>query len=103
MEMARLPTIIDMKASRILIFTLATMCFAQTRDADFAKLADAYFNDVLFQYDPAQGTAAGFHQYDALMPTFSRAEIQAGVAALRKYETAVQNFDPRGLSPAATA
>jgi uncharacterized protein (DUF885 family) len=92
-----------MKASRILIFSLATMSFAQTRDADFAKLADGYFNDVLFRYDPAQGTASGFHQYDALMPTFSRAEIQAAVAGLRKYETAAQNFDSRGLSPTATA
>ena len=92
-----------MKASRILIFSLATMSFAQTRDADFAKLADGYFTDVLFQYDPAQGTASGFHQYDALMPTFSRAEIQAAVAVLRKYETAAQNFDPRGLSPTAAA
>jgi uncharacterized protein (DUF885 family) len=92
-----------MKASRILIFSLATMSFAQTRDADFAKLADGYFNDVLFQYDPVQGTASGFHQYDALMPTLSRAEIQAAVAGLRKYETAAQSFDPRGLSPAAAA
>ncbi len=92
-----------MKACRILLFTLATMCFAQTRDADFAKMADSYFNDVLFHYDPAQGTAAGFHQYDALMPTFSKAEIQAEIAALRQYETAAQNFDPRGLSPTAAA
>jgi uncharacterized protein (DUF885 family) len=92
-----------MKACRILLFTLATMCFAQTRDADFAKMADSYFNDVLFHYDPAQGTAAGFHQYDALLPTFSKAEIQAEIAALRQYETAAQNFDPRGLSPTAAA
>src|ERR1700733_14870678 len=92
-----------MKASRILIFTQATMSFAQTRDADFAKLADGYFNEVLFRYDPAQGTASGFHQYDALMPTFSRAEIQAAIAGFRKYETAAQSFDPHGLSPAATA
>jgi uncharacterized protein (DUF885 family) len=92
-----------MKACPILILTLATMSFAQTRDADFAKLADGYFNDVLFRYDPAQGTASGFHQYDALMPTLSKAEIEAQTAGLRKYETAVQSFDPRGLSPAAAA
>src|SRR5580700_4513380 len=92
-----------MKASLILIFSLATMSFAQTRDADFAKLADGYFNDVLFRYDPAQGTASGFHQYDALMPTLSRAEIDAQTAGLRKYETAAQSFDPHGLSPIAAA
>jgi uncharacterized protein (DUF885 family) len=94
-----------MKACRIpiFVFTFAAMCFAQTHDADFAKLADGYFNDVLFQYDPAQGTSSGFHQYDALMPTFSRAEIQAEIAGLRKYETLAQNFDPRGLSPSVAA
>jgi uncharacterized protein (DUF885 family) len=79
------------------------MYLAQTRDADFAKLADGYFHDLWFHYNPARGTASGFHQYDALMPTFSRAEIQALTAALRKCETATRNFEPLGLSPAATA
>src|SRR5580693_3109965 len=92
-----------MKACSILIFAVATMSFAQTRDADFAKLADSYFSEVLFQYDPAQGTAAGFHQYDALMPTLSKAEIQAEIVALRKYEGLAQSFDPKGLSAPATA
>jgi uncharacterized protein (DUF885 family) len=95
-----------MIASRIVVFSvfaMATIGYAQTRDADFAKLADAYFNDVLFHYDPAQGTSAGFHQYDTQMPTFSRVEIQEEIAALRKYESLAQNFDPRGLSPSATA
>ena len=40
-------------------------CAAQTRDAAFAKLADRYFDEVVFRYDPVQGTQAGFHQYDA--------------------------------------
>ena len=36
-------------------------------------------------------------------PTFSKAEIQAEIAALHKYEGLVQNFDPHGLSLSATA
>ena len=74
------------------------MCFAQNRDADFGKLADRYFDEAVFRFDPVQATYAGFHQYDAQLPSGSRAEIQAQVAALRKFEAEVQNFDSRGLS-----
>src|ERR1700683_4359153 len=44
---------------------------------DFAKLADGYLNDIWFQYNPAHGTPAGFHECDGTMPTFSRAEFHA--------------------------
>ncbi len=74
------------------------MCFAQNRDADFGKLADRYFEEAVFRFDPVQATYAGFHQYDAQLPAGSRAEIQAQVAALRKFEAEVQSFDARGLS-----
>ncbi|MBZ5576911.1 MAG: DUF885 domain-containing protein [Acidobacteriia bacterium] len=93
-----------MKYRRILlIFALAGACFAQTRDAQFNALADRFFDDVLFRYDPAQGTAQGFHQYDALLPSESRAEIEAETAALKKWEADVRAFDPRGLSSWAAA
>ena len=46
-----------MTASRLLLVSVLSMSgisFSQTRDADFAKLADGYFDEVLFRYDPAQ-------------------------------------------------
>jgi uncharacterized protein (DUF885 family) len=92
-----------MKNWRYLIFALASMSLAQTRDADFAKLADRYFDDALFKYDPSQATSAGFHQYDTAMPTLSRAEIQANIADLKKYETAVKSFSAAGLSAPSAA
>jgi uncharacterized protein (DUF885 family) len=92
-----------MKTCIILIFALTGPCFAQNRDAEFSKLADRYFDELVFKYDPVQGTAAGFHQYDTQLPSGSRAEIQAEIAALHKFETEVQNFDARGLSPWVTA
>jgi uncharacterized protein (DUF885 family) len=93
-----------MKLSVILsILALACSCFAQTRDAAFDKLAGRYFDEVVFQYDPVQGTAAGFHQYDTQLPAGTRAEIQAQVAALKKFESLVRGFDPRGLSPSIAA
>src|SRR5688572_30313285 len=87
----------------LLLCVLGAVCFAQTRDAEFAKLADRYFDDVVFHYDPVSGTQAGFHQYDHLLPSGSRTEVEANIAALRKFETEVTGFESRGLSQAAAA
>ena len=86
-----------------LLLLLSFAAFAQTRDASFARLADRYFTEAVFRFDPVSGTAAGFHQYDAQLPSASKSEVQLQIAALRKYQTEVESFDPRGLSPAASA
>jgi hypothetical protein len=78
--------------SVLLSLALAAVCLAQSRDADFSRLADRYFDDVVFRYDPVQGTQAGFHQYDALLPAPTRAEIDSEIAALRQYEGEVAKF-----------
>jgi uncharacterized protein (DUF885 family) len=91
------------KKLSIFLFALAGACFAQNRDTEFNKLADRFFDEFVFRFDPVQGTAAGFHQYDTLLPTGSRSEIEAQTAALKKWQAEVANFDPRGLSPAAAA
>jgi uncharacterized protein (DUF885 family) len=83
----------------ILILALAGLCFGQSRDAEFSKLADRYFDEQVFRFDPVQGTSAGFHQYDALLPSGARAEIESQIAGLKKWEADVRNFDPRGLTP----
>ncbi|HEY9141097.1 MAG TPA: DUF885 domain-containing protein [Bryobacteraceae bacterium] len=88
-----------MRISRIaLLLGSAVVCLAQSRDAMFDRLADRYFNEVAFHYDPAGGTQAGFHQYDSQLPSGARSKIQAEIAALRGFETEVAAFDPRGLS-----
>ncbi len=46
---------------------------------------------------------AGFHQYDAKLPSGSRSEIDAETAALHQFEQEVAGFEPRGLSPGAAA
>ena len=58
----------------LLVLLLSASCFAQKRDAEFAKLADRFFDEYMFKFDPASGTQAGFHQYDPLLPSGSRAE-----------------------------
>jgi uncharacterized protein (DUF885 family) len=93
-----------MKNLRIFfLFALAGACFGQTRDAEFTKLADRFFDELVFRFNPVAGTTAGFHQYDALLPAGSRAEIDAQIAALKRFEAEVRNFDPRGLSPGIAA
>src|SRR5215467_11758701 len=87
----------------VLVLLLAGVCAAQDRDREFARLADRFFDDVLFAYDPVQGTQAGFHQYDSRLASGSRAEVDAETAALHKYEQEVAAFDPRGLSAPVTA
>jgi uncharacterized protein (DUF885 family) len=86
-----------------LILALAGLCFGQNRDAEFNKLADRYFDEQVFRFDPVQGTSAGFHQYDAPLPSGSRAEVESQIAGLKKWEAEVRNFDPRGLSPGVAA
>ena len=81
------------------LFLMAAVCLAQPRDTDLNKLGDRVFDQLLFHYDPASGTQAGFHQYDALMPTLSRAEVESEVATARKFIAEVEAFDPGHLSP----
>jgi len=93
-----------MGISRIsLFFALAAACFAQARDAEFHKLAGRIFDELIFRYDPASGTQAGFHQYDALLPSGSHAEVDEEIAAGKKFEAEVEAFGERGLSPSAAA
>ncbi len=87
----------------VLLLLLAGVCAGQERDREFARLADRFFDDVLFAYDPVQGTQAGFHQYDAKLPSGSRSEIDAETAALHQFEKEVGGFEPRGLSAGAAA
>jgi uncharacterized protein (DUF885 family) len=85
----------------VLTMLAAMGCLGQTRDADFAKLAGRFFDEVVFRYDPVSGTSAGYHQYDKLLSSGTRAEIAAETAALHQWERDVQAFDPKGLSPGA--
>jgi uncharacterized protein (DUF885 family) len=83
----------------LLPFLLAGLSGAQTRDADFQRLADRYFNEVVFHYDPASATAAGFHEYDAQLPSGARAEIDAEIGALDEFAKRLESFDATGLTP----
>ena len=70
---------------------------ANEKQAAWDKLADEYFEQVYFKFGPTGGTAAGLHQYDALLEDYSRAGIEEKVAALHAFEKRVEAVDAAGL------
>jgi hypothetical protein len=76
---------------------LASRAAASEKQAAWDRLADEYFEQVYFKFGPSNGTSAGFHQYDALLEDYSRAGIDADVAALRAFEKRVAVVDAQGL------
>jgi uncharacterized protein (DUF885 family) len=65
--------------------------------AAFNRLADEFFDQAYFKYAPTQGTLAGFHQYDHQLENFTRAGVDAQVAALRSFEKKFAAVDAAGL------
>jgi uncharacterized protein (DUF885 family) len=63
----------------------------------FRALADHYFSDVVFHFGPTNATQLGFHQYDTKLEDYSRAGVEAEIAALRGYETKLDAFPAEGL------
>jgi uncharacterized protein (DUF885 family) len=76
---------------------MAAQTAASEKQAAWDKLADEYFDQVYFKFAPSSGTSAGLHQYDALLEDFSRAGVDANVAALRTFEKRVEAVDSKGL------
>src|SRR6266404_5228982 len=66
----------------------------------FSQAADRYFDDYYFKFNPTQGTAAGFHQYDPQLEDYSRASIDKQVELLKKFRGEFQKLDGVKLSPA---
>jgi uncharacterized protein (DUF885 family) len=54
--------------------------------ADLSALADRYFDEVSFKYSPTDATRLGLHQYDTKLEDYSRARIDAQIAALKDFQ-----------------
>jgi len=65
--------------------------------AKFRTLADRYFSDAVFHFGPTGATALGFHQYDTKLEDYSRAGVDAEIAALKEYEWRFDDFPAAGL------
>jgi len=71
-----------------------------SNDKAFAPLADQYFDKVYFKFNPSQGTASGFHQYDDQLEDLSRASINRQIVALKDFQKTLAKMDPQQLSTA---
>ncbi|MGP8083534.1 MAG: DUF885 domain-containing protein, partial [Terracidiphilus sp.] len=60
----------------------------------FEKVSDEYFDQVYFHYAPTQGTQVGYHQYDTQLEDYSPKNIDAEIAALKKYEKRIEAIHP---------
>src|SRR5579859_4133729 len=90
---------------RLLLFFMAAGFLSaspKATQADFDKLIDQYFDDF-FHYNPTQGTAAGFHQYDPQLEDYSLAAIAAEIRSLKAFLTKFEQFSTAGFMADAAA
>jgi uncharacterized protein (DUF885 family) len=68
--------------------TTFTAAHAQGLDANatFRALADRYFEQSTFAYNPTQGTSAGLHQYNSKLEDYSRAAVDAQIKTLLDFK-----------------
>jgi uncharacterized protein (DUF885 family) len=69
-------------------------------DKVFNSLADQYFDKYYFKFNPSQGTAAGFHQYDMQLEDYSKASLDQQITTLKNFQKVIAKIDPLQLSAA---
>ena len=95
--MRKLLTALTLLAAAVLpAASLAQRVSADGTPQTFHLITDQYF-DQLFRFNPSNGTAVGFHQYDAELEDYSAASIAAQVAFLHAYDKKLAALDPRAL------
>jgi len=71
---------------------------AQAANSSWKDELDAasndYFDQVFFHYGPTNGTLVGYHQYDGQLEDFSRKNIDAEIALLKKFESRIEAIHP---------
>ncbi len=63
----------------------------------FRSLADEYFDQAYFRYQPTNGTLAGFHQFDPQLEPFRHDAITQEIATLHQFQQRVASFSASGL------
>lgn len=77
--------------------TLAAHAQKEIAQEHFQRVSDNYFDQVYFPYQPTTGTVAGYHQYDPKLEDYSRATIDAQVAALNEFDKQVSAIPAASL------
>lgn len=76
----------------------ATAPATPSADQAFSTLADHYFDNYYFPTNPTTATVDGIHAYDSKLEDYSRAGIDANVAALKQWEHKLAAVDTKSLS-----
>jgi uncharacterized protein (DUF885 family) len=66
----------------------------ETWKEEFNRVSNEYFDQVYFHYSPTSGTLVGYHQYDAQLEDYSRANIDAEIAALKQFQGRIEAIHP---------
>jgi uncharacterized protein (DUF885 family) len=72
-------------ASSFLLAQSKAIPTATGSSVNLATLFDRYFDEYYFKFNPSQGTASGFHQYDNQLEDYSRRGIEQQIAVLKKF------------------
>ncbi|HET8637075.1 MAG TPA: DUF885 domain-containing protein [Acidobacteriaceae bacterium] len=65
---------------------MTAQAIGQKPGDQFRHLADEYFSQAVFKFEPTYGTTVGLHQYDSQLEDYSRAGVEQHIAALRGFE-----------------
>jgi uncharacterized protein (DUF885 family) len=71
---------------------------APSADSTFEKLSQSFLKGYL-DWRPQGAVSLGFHQYDTLVPDFSKGSLEAEVERLHVYDTLLASVDTSSLSP----
>ena len=80
----------------VLLLLTSVASFAQT-SSDYTKLLDQFF-DKYFEFNPTQGTATGFHQYDAKLEDYSQAGVAKEIAFYHEFGAKFAKVDASKMS-----
>ena len=89
-------------AIALVVCSLTVSSPAQRVSADGAGqtldyLANQYFEQVLYKYNPSQATQLGLHQYDVQLEDYSAASIGREIAALHEWQRKIAAIPADGL------
>src|SRR5690242_18944570 len=78
---------------------MTAQAMGQTTGDHFRHLADEYFSQAVFKFEPTYGTTVGLHQYDTHLEDYSRAGVERHIAALKEFEKKFDAVDGSKLDP----
>ena len=94
------PSVLGIAVVGIVAFAFASSLAGRPDDVHsrWNALANAYFSQIYFVFNPTNGSYAGLHQYDRLLEDYSKAGIEREVEAYQHFEKRIEEFNPAGLT-----